>query len=162
MVLPLLQLFPFSPLFFSSRLGKHLCPSFIRNRTRLFFCADCSLVTSDHSTMSCHTDQWPIKQGTWKGRTFGWQKTDMFFPSDHRDKHWTSFQSLTEHLSTTCVNYNIQLQHSWTQLSIQFTVTSYWAVKSELKVKDWLLNRRNNGALTLLASLWSCNATVLC
>lgn len=135
------------------RLRKHLCSSFIQKRTALFFCADCSLVTSDHSTMSCHTDQWPIKQGTRKGRTYAWQTAD---------KQWTSFQFFTEHLSTTCVTISMRIQPNTQTFCSRTNVPFDCKIKAlpSLNVKDHL-NWGNNGALALSA-VRGCDATELC
>lgn len=138
---------PFSPLyffyFFYAR-ETHLCASFIRKRTLLFFCADCFLVTRAHNTMSCHTHQWPIKQGTWKGRNYGWHKTVtcfvvFFIPITETNSghHSRSLKNICQPLVATTWEYN------WTLVSIRLRVSGLHSV-----------TRRSSAVKSEPASLW--------
>lgn len=105
-----------------------------QKRKLLFFCTDCSLVTRNHSTVSWHTNQWPINQATWKGRTSGWQKMETCFHFNRRDKQWTSVWFFPQYLSTTYENAG---EHSLVPDSVRkdnlYSVTTlYSAVKSKL------------------------------
>lgn len=103
--------------------------------------------------MSCHTDQWPIKQGTWKGRTHRWQKKDTFSSRPTAETngghHSGSLQDICQRLT------RFQPGGARTNPLKIIALLS-------LKVKDLLLKKGNNGTLTLLAILCGCNATVLC
>ncbi len=106
--------------------------------------------------MSCHTNQWPIKQGTRKGRGYSWQKTDK--RQTRSGHHSSSLQNICQPLVSTPA-----WEHDWTQLSIRLMHSvSKSKLYTLLTYKGHLLKQRRNGALSLLAMRWSCSATELC
>lgn len=118
--------------------------------------------------MSCHTDQWHFKWGTWKGRTYGWQKTEACFLSNHWDKQWTSFCFFILHLSTTSVENNAStvrpsIHSPNRQSALCNHILFSCKIKALVSKRASLLNWRNNGALCTIGyslQLW-CHSAVL-
>lgn len=149
------------PLPFLLRLGKHIFVPLLFKRESSHSSAQIALLLPVMAVQCPATQINGLlsREHERGGPTVDRRQETCFLP----DKQWTSFWFLTEHLSSTQQREIQHVRFSVRTDSLHSVTTSYSAVKIKApKLKDHLLNRRNNGALTLLAILWSCNATVLC